>query len=120
MKLKDVILLLKTEQYYVNNDLLDMDIKLAAASDLMSEILACINVPDILLTGLTNPQVIRTSAVFGIKAVIIVRDRPVDKKLIDLAEEEDITLLSTKETLFNSSGILFEKGIRGVATGSCK
>lgn len=99
--------------HYLSKEHENTDIQSAAASDLMSDILARTEIPDILLTGLNNLQVIRTSSVFGIKAVIIVRNRPMEPKLVELAKEEDITLLSTKNGLFQASGKLYEKGIKG-------
>ncbi len=113
MNMKEIIELLKGEVHYLNEEDEDTDITTAAASDLMSDILASVNVPDILLTGLTNPQVIRTSSVFGIKAVVIVRGRPIEPKIIELAKEEKINLISTMDSLFVASGRLYEKGIQG-------
>lgn len=111
MKIGDIISLLNAEVHYLRNDDAEKEVGSATACDLMSDILASVNVPDILITGLNNAQVIRTSSVFGIKAVVIARGRPVDAKLIELAREEDITLLSTKDSLFSASGKLFNNGI---------
>ncbi|MBN2160165.1 MAG: hypothetical protein JW807_12275 [Spirochaetes bacterium] len=111
MKIGEIIKLLNAEVHYLHNNQSDAEIKSAAACDLLSDILARVHVPDLLLTGLNNAQAIRTCSVFGIKAVVIVRGRPIDQKLIDLAHEEEITLLSTKDSLFIASGKLFSKGI---------
>ncbi len=113
MKIKEIIELLNGEVHFLNEEDEETEIITAAASDLMSDILASVNVPDILLTGLTNPQVIRTSSVFGIKAVVIVRGRPLEPKIIELAKDEKITLISTRDSLFVASGRLYEKGIQG-------
>ncbi len=110
MKLEEIITLLKAKILYLHNGD-DSEVRSVTACDLMSDILASVNVPDILLTGLNNAQVIRTSSVFGIKAVIIARGRPVDPKVIELAKEEGITLLSTKDSLFIASGKLFSNGM---------
>lgn len=112
MKFDDVIEILNAEVHFRSDDTGEKDITTASASDLMSDILASIHVPDILITGLTNAQAIRTASVFGIKIVIIVRGKLVDSKLIDLAREEEITIVSTKSTLFDSCGKLYENGLR--------
>ena len=117
MKIKDIITLLGAEAHFLRNNDAEKEVRSATACDLMSDILASTTVPDILLTGLNNAQVIRTSSVFGIKAVIIARGRPVDPKLVELAREEDITLLSTKDSLFAASGKLFNHGMEE-ASGS--
>ena len=80
----------------------------------MSEILAADALPDILLTGLCNTQVVRTASVFGIKAVIIVRGKTPSSGMIDMANEEEIVLASTKYGLFTSCGKLYAAGIRGI------
>lgn len=112
MILSEIIDLLKAKTLHIEQEALDTEISTAAASDLMSDVLASINTPDILLTGLTNAQVIRTSSVSGIKAVVIVRGKSLEPKVIDLAKEEGIAIMSTSISLFESCGILFEKGIK--------
>ena len=112
MILKEVVDLLKAKILHIEDEALDIEISTAAASDLMSDVLASIHTPDILLTGLTNAQVIRTSSVSGIKAVVIVRGKSLEPKVIDLAKEEGIAIMSTSISLFESCGILYEKGLK--------
>ena len=112
MKLKETIALLGAEIVFATDSLLETDVRSAAASDLMSDILARVDVPEILLTRLNNSQVMRTSAVFGIKAVVIVRGRAIDEKMIELAREEEIVLLSTPASLFESCGKVPAEGLR--------
>ncbi len=112
MKLREAIEILEAKILFATDELLEAEVKTAASSDLMSAILARVAAPDILLTGLTNAQAIRTASVFGIRAVIVVRGRPVEESLVGLAEEEEIVLASTHLTLFEASGKLYEKGLR--------
>lgn len=112
MKFNQLVELLNAEIHFLEDNLDDIDITTASASDLMSDILASIHVPDILITGLINSQSIRTASVFGIKVVVIVRGKQVDSKLIELAEEEEISIISTKSSLFGACGKLYEQGIR--------
>jgi hypothetical protein len=114
MILRDAITLLNAEVQFTQSSQLDADIRTARASDLMSEVLADDAIPDILLTGLCNSHVIRTASVFGIKAVVFVRGRPVDQKLVDCALDENIVIITTKDSLFTSCGKLYTAGIRSV------
>lgn len=115
MKLHEAITLLESDVYCTKEDLLNADILTARASDLMSEVLAQDAVPDILITGLCNAQVIRTASVFGIKAVVFVRGRTPGQKVIDLAMDENVVILTTDHSLFVSCGRLFASGVRGTA-----
>jgi len=97
----------------VGSDQLEMEVKTAFGADLMSDVLAFAKPGSLLLTGLTNPQVIRTSDVLDIAAIILVRGKRPLPETIQLAEELRIPLLSTKYILFESVGRLYAKGIRG-------
>jgi predicted transcriptional regulator len=97
----------------VGNDQLEMEVKTAFGADLMSDVLAFAKPGSLLLTGLTNPQIIRTSDVLDIAAIILVRGKRPLPETIQLAEELRIPLLSTKYILFESVGRLYAHGIRG-------
>ncbi len=94
----------------------DIDIKYAKASDLMSDVLAFsqpFSKPDtILLTGLTNKQVVRTCEIAGVCAIVFVRGKNPLIETIDLAQACGIPLLATKLKLFEACGILYAHGIR--------
>lgn len=86
----------------------------AAASDLMSEVLA-IGKPDvILITGLCTPQVVRTADVVGIPAVIIVRKEAVPLETVEMAESVGIVLAVTKMSMFEACGRLYMKGLKPI------
>ena len=114
MKIRDITKVLNAELLSGEENQLDTEISTVAASDLMSDILARVEIPDMLLTGLSNSQVIRTSSIFGIKIVMIVRGKPVDSSVVELAKEEGILLMMTKVNMFDSCGILYEIGLRSV------
>jgi predicted transcriptional regulator len=97
----------------VGHNQLGMEVKTAFGADLMSDVLAFAKAGSLLLTGLTNPQVVRTSDVLDIAAIIIVRGKRPLPETIQLAEELQIPLLSTKYILFETAGRLFTKGIVG-------
>ena len=97
----------------VGEDLLDMEVKTAFGADLMSDVLAFAKSGSLLITGLTNPQVIRTADILDIAAIIMVRGKVPSPEAIELAREIPIPVLSTKLILFETAGRLYEKGIVG-------
>ena len=113
MKLSDIKDLLHAE-VVVGQDKLDMPVKAGAASDLMSDMLTGQNNNVVLLTGLCNVQVIRTSVIAGVAAVVLVRGKQPTPDMITQAGEHGLPLLSTPFTMFTSCGRLFSKGLRGV------
>ena len=112
MKLGEIVKLLEA-QVLAGKNALNAEIQDCAASDLMSDILARAKTPDLLLTGLANLQSVRTASIFGIKAVIIVRAKPVGENIIKFAESEEVILLVTPFSLFDACGLLYNAGLRG-------
>ncbi len=90
------------------------DVCLGFTSDLMSDVLTLTEEKVLLITGLATVQTIRTAAMADISYVIFVRNKQVSEKMITLAEESDITLISTKHSSFTTSVLLGEIGIQGV------
>jgi hypothetical protein len=90
------------------------------ACDMMSELLAIMNRTNqrnrgiILLTGLTNPQVIRTSELVDIRMIIFLRDKKPTLETVALARKCSITLMSTPHTMYKSCGILHEMKLNDV------
>jgi serine kinase of HPr protein (carbohydrate metabolism regulator) len=111
MTLRDILSLLEAEVLTPNSDL-DKEIPCAFASDLISDILMCTKEPTLLLTGLTNTQVIRLSDMIDLLGIVFVRGKVPPQELIEMAEERNLVLLSTKLTMYRSSGILFNTGLR--------
>jgi len=99
----------------IDGELLIGDIKrsmkTAFSSDLMSDVLAFVEEDTVLITGLINNQVIRTAEMLDLKAIIFVRGKVPAEDVIKMAEVKDITLLRTKFTLFETSGILYNNGL---------
>ena len=113
MKLEDVKEILLAE-VITGHDKLDMLVEKCTASDLMSDLLTGPNTGSLLLTGLCNIQVIRTSMIAGVNAVVFVRGKHPAEEIIIKAAEYGVPLLTTPFTMFSSSGRLFSKGLRGV------
>jgi len=112
MKLNEIIEVLSAEVLFATDAHLEMVIKAVAASDLMSDILARRQTPDLMLTGLATAQAIRTASVASVKAVVIVRGKPITPQMIALAEEDDIPLLVSRHSLYAAAGYLWSRGLR--------
>jgi predicted transcriptional regulator len=110
MKLQEVQKTLEAE-IITGGELLDKEIKMTGGSDLMSDVLAFSKPGGLLLTGLTNPQVVRTAEMAELEAICFVRGKIPEKETIDLARNKKIPLLRTHLSLFASCGRLFEKGM---------
>ncbi len=95
----------------------ELDIKFAKASDLMSDVLA-FSQPytdrnTLLITGLTNNQVVRTCEIAGVGAIVFVRGKQPPAETVELARQCNITLLTTTLKMFEACGILYANGIAG-------
>ena len=90
---------------------LSQDITMACGADLMSDVLAFTHSGTLLLTGLTNPQVVRTAEMAGIAAIVFVRGKLPPAQTIALAQEKHIPLLATQFTLYESCGRLYQAGL---------
>lgn len=90
---------------------LTREIKGACGADLMSDVLASIQPEAVLLTGLCNPQVVRTAVMADVAAVVIVRGKNPPWETVQLAISESIPLISTPFGMFELCGRLFEAGL---------
>ena len=115
MKLCDIKTSLKCQLISLDDFDPDIDIQFAYASDLMSDILVAVKPGSLLLTGLTNNQVIRTSKVAATSAIVFVRDKKPNAETIKLAEQYNIPLLATRLSMFDACGILFANGVKGIS-----
>jgi hypothetical protein len=78
------------------------------AADLMSDVLALSKHGMLLLTGLVNPQVIRTAIVADLCGVVFVRDKKPDAATLALAREAGVPVLGTVLTMFEAAGLLYQ------------
>lgn len=94
-------------------DILDREIHTACGSDMMSDVLAFVKDQSCLLTGLVNPQVIRTADMMDMHCIIFVRGKRPNEAMIELAQEEGVALMCTNDRMFTACGLLWEHGLRG-------
>jgi predicted transcriptional regulator len=114
MKLKEIADILQCVVWTDNVDM-ELEVECAFGADLISDILMRTKEPTLLLTGLTNPQIIRLSDMIDLFAIVFVRGKKPSDNLIQMANERGLPLLTTEYTLFKSSGELYKSGLR-----SCK
>ncbi|NLI89024.1 MAG: hypothetical protein GX366_01245 [Epulopiscium sp.] len=89
----------------------DTEVSIACGSDLMSDVLAFVKEKVVLLTGLVNPQVIRTAEMMDIKAIVFVRGKQPTEDIIELAKMKDIIVLTTPHPMYIACGILYVNGL---------
>jgi predicted transcriptional regulator len=94
-----------------NTSDLSQEIKGGCGADLMSDVLASIQPEAVLLTGLCNPQVVRTAQMADVAAIVLVRGKCPPKETIELANKETIPLISSPFGMFELCGRLFQAGM---------
>ena len=99
-------------QYFCGQENAEMEVASACGADLMSDVMAFVKDRVLLLTGLVNPQVIRTAELLDIHCIIFVRGKTPGRDMIEMAEQSDIILAGTKLPMFISCGKLYEAGLK--------
>ena len=117
MKIKEIADLLGAE-VLCGEDMLERDVKSAFACDMMSDVLAFVKDQAVLLTGLVNPQVIRTAMMMDMRCVVFVRRKVPTDDMIALAEEAGIVLMKSDLRMFEACGILYSEGLCGSKEGT--
>ena len=112
MTVKEIAEILDAE-IICRSDLLGTTVERAFGSDMMSDVLAFVKEQAVLLTGLVNPQVIRTAEMIDMPCIIFVRGKRPDLKMIEMAEDRDMVLLCTEFGMFTSCGKLYAGGLKG-------
>lgn len=90
-----------------------VEIKAAYSSDLMSDVLSFCKSSTLLLTGLTNPQSVRTAEMSEIAAVCFVHGKHPPEETVELARKNGIALLATPYSMFTACGKLYAAGLVG-------
>ena len=97
----------------VGSEHLDQEVKTACGSDLMSDVLAFSKDHSVLLTGLCNPQVIRTAEMLDIVCIIFVRGKKADETILEMARDRGLIVMETGHRMFSSCGMLYAAGLTG-------
>ena len=112
MKLRTIIDILEAEVLTENDESeLDIDVHTACGSDMMSDVLAFVKDQGLLLTGLVNPQVVRTAEMVDIVVIAFGRGKRPDDMTVNLANQKGIILLGTNDKMYQACGKLYDAGL---------
>ena len=92
---------------------LDHDVFSACGSDMMSDVLMYVKDQAVLLTGLTNPQVIRTAEMMDMRCIVFVRSKRPNEMMISMAEDDGIVMMATTMRMYDACGTLYVNGLIG-------
>ena len=115
MKIQKIKELLNAEVLCGENNL-NGEVHSACGCDMMSDVLAYVKDQAVLLTGLCNPQVVRTAMMMDMRCIVFVRGKMPSADVIQLAEDAGIVILSTDIRMYVACGILYKEGLHG---GEC-
>ena len=110
MKLEEVARLVGAK-VYTGEEMLGEDIDSAFASDMMSDVLAYAQDQALLLTGLNNPQAVRTALMLDMSCILFVRGKEPAEEVVALAKLSHIAVLATAMTMYEASERLYEAGL---------
>ena len=112
MTLREMADILSAE-VLVGDDGMDVAIRDAFASDLLSDVLAFAKEDTLLITRITNPQVVRTAEMLELLGIVFVRGKRPDEDAVKLARAKKIPLVCTRYIMFETCGRLFASGLVG-------
>ena len=112
MKIRDMAKLLDAK-VLCGEELLDGEVNSAFGCDMMSDVLAFVKEQAVLITGLCNPQVVRTAEMMDMRCIVFVRGKKPGPEIIALARAADIAVLATDERMYPACGKLYANGLVG-------
>ena len=115
MTVKEIAGILNAEILCCEDAASDVQIHSACGSDMMSDVLAFVKDQGVLITGLSNSQVIRTANMMDMVCIVFVRGKEPGTDMVELAQERGIVLMKTPLRMFTACGLLYDNGLRGGA-----
>ena len=112
MKIRRIAELLDA-QVLCGKENLDGEVQSACGCDMMSDVLAFVKEQAVLITGLCNPQVVRTAEMMDMRCIVFVRGKMPPKEVISLADDAGIVVLATNERMYVACGMLYQCGLSG-------
>ena len=110
MKIREIATLLSAD-VLCGDDLLEEEVQSACGSDMMSDVLAYVKDQGVLVTGLVNPQVIRTAMMMDMRCILFVRGKRPTADMLDLAREHHIAVLASESRMYEACGRLYASGL---------
>ena len=115
MQIKKIIELLDA-RVLCGEDKIENSVHSACGCDMMSDVLAFVKDQAVLITGLCNPQVVRTAEMMDMRCIVFVRGKTPTDDILALARDAGIAVLATDMRMYTACGILYENGLHG---GEC-
>ena len=112
MNVNDVMRLLDAK-LICGEENLETEVHEACGSDMMSDVLAYVKDQAVMLTGLVNPQVIRTAEMLDLICVVFARGKRPGPDILAQAEEIGLPVLATSMTTYTACGELYLHGLPG-------
>ena len=109
LQLKEIL----SAELLCGGDHLDREVQTACGSDMMSDVLAFVKEQAVLLTGLVNPQVVRTAEMMDMICIVFVRSKRPSQDMLELARESGIAVLTTPLRMYEACGKLYMSGLKG-------
>ena len=97
----------------VGGERMGEQVETACGSDLMSDVLAFVKDKTVLITGLINPHVVRTSEMLDITCIVFSRGKLPSVEILEEADECGITVMCTEMTTYTACGELYVHGLPG-------
>ena len=93
-------------------EMADTEISSACAFDMMSDVLAYVKDQGALVTGLINPQVVRTAVMVDISCIVFVCGKKPTVDMMKLAENYNIVFIATDYDTYEAVGRLYSAGLK--------
>ncbi len=97
---------LECKTYNQSSNFKNAGIENIVASDLMSEVLVAEEEGLLLITALNTEQTLRTAHIVDAVGILLVNGKTPQPGMIKLADEFDITLISTRTSMFRACAAL--------------
>ena len=110
MQLQEVLNITEARTFAADTDL-TIEVRVGFASDLMSDVLVPNLAQGLLITGLTNPQVMRTAEMAEVAAVLMVRGKTPQPETLELSRSLGIPIIGTRMIMFEACGRLYQAGL---------
>ncbi len=114
MRLSEVAVLLDAEVLVGSED--DAEVLSGGGSDSVSDVLVYGRPGMLLLTGLTQPSVVRAAQLTEASGIVFVRGKKPDESLLGMAARLRVPVLLSPHSLYDSCGRLYVRGLPGVIT----
>lgn len=108
MKISDIMNALEAEPLLEDADTTG-SVRSIYSTDLMSDLLHFSEPHSLLITGLVNPQVVRSAEMADVRVVVFVNAKRPDSETMELAKKKSIALLTTRLSMYSACGKLYQE-----------